>query len=145
MQRSIIKTPASPDRSFRRRVILFLIFRRLRQAIRHSRQSSWTIYFKMPTHIVFSLCNSDRLIQKSKLYNRVQIQIERKTMTRNRYNYLTPSVPRQQRERRTHLKQWNHNQNSPSRKQKGQFLSQISAKRLSKIKISPWHTCKDTQ
>ena len=45
-------------------------------------------------------------------------------MIRNRYNYLTPSVPRHQRERRTHLKQRRHNQNSTSRKPKGQFLSQ---------------------
>ena len=29
--------------------------------------------------------------------------LNRKTVIRNRYNYLTPSVPRQQRERRTHL------------------------------------------
>ena len=41
--------------------------------------------------------------------------------------------PRHQTERRTHLKQRHHNQNSTSRNPKGQFLSQF-AKRLSKIK-----------
>ena len=51
-------------------------------------------------------------------------------MIRNRYNYLTPSVQDTKKERRTHLKQRHHNQNTTSRKQK-------LAKRLSKIKISP--------
>ena len=50
-------------------------------------------------------------------------QIERKAMIRNRYNYLKPPVPRHQRERRTHLKQRHHNQNTTSKKPKGQFLS----------------------
>ena len=44
--------------------------------------------------------------------------------------------PRHQRERRAHLKQWHHNQNTTSRKPKGQFLSRKMAKQLSKIKIS---------
>ena len=50
------------------------------------------------------------------------IEIERKAMIRNRYNYLLPSVPRHQRERRTHLKERHHNQNTTSRKPKGQIL-----------------------
>ena len=47
---------------------------------------------------------------------------------------------RHQRERRAH-----QNQNTTSRKLKGQFLSQKFTKRLSKINISPRHTCKDIQ
>ena len=43
--------------------------------------------------------------------------------------------PRHQRERRMHLKQRHHNQNTTSRKPNGQFLSQKLDKRLSKIKI----------
>ena len=53
--------------------------------------------------------------------------------------------PRHQRERRTHLKQRHHNQNITSRKPKGQFISQKLAKRLSKIKPLPGHTCKGIQ
>ena len=53
--------------------------------------------------------------------------------------------PRHQRERRTHLKQRHRNQNTTSRKPKGQFLSQKLAKRLSKIQITPGHTCIDIQ
>ena len=49
-------------------------------------------------------------------------------MIRNRYNYLTPSVPRLQRETRAHLKQRHHNKNTTSRKPKGQFLSQTTIK-----------------
>ena len=41
-----------------------------------------------------------------------------KAIIRNRYNYLTPSVPRHQKERRTHLKQRHHNQNTTSRERK---------------------------
>ena len=41
--------------------------------------------------------------------------------------------PRRQRGRRTHLKQGHNNQNTTSRKLKGQFLFQKLAKRLSKI------------
>ena len=48
-------------------------------------------------------------------------KIGRKAMIRNRHNYLTPSVLRHQRERRTHLKYGHHNQNTTSRKPKGQF------------------------
>ena len=44
---------------------------------------------------------------------------------------------RHQRERRTHLKQQHHNQNTTSRKPKAQFLSQTLAKRLSKMKPLP--------
>ena len=42
----------------------------------------------------------------------------------------------------THLKQRHHNQNTTSRKPKGQFLSPKLAKRLSKIKFLTGHTCK---
>ena len=42
--------------------------------------------------------------------------------------------PRYQRGKRPHLKQQYHNQNSTSRKPKGQFLSQKLAERLSKMK-----------
>ena len=63
--------------------------------------------------------------------------IERTAMIMNPYNYLTPSVPRHQRERRTHLKPRHYNQNTTSRKPKGQPLSQKLAKRLSQITISP--------
>ena len=56
-------------------------------------------------------------------------------MIRNRYNYITSSV--QERERRTHLKQRHHNQNTTSRKPKGQFLTQtIGQNGVSKIKVS---------
>ena len=41
--------------------------------------------------------------------------------------------PETKRERRTHLKQRHHNQNTTSRKPKQQFLSQKLAERLSKI------------
>ena len=63
-------------------------------------------------------------------------------MIRNRYNYLAPSVSRHQRERRTHLKQRHHNQTLQAESQQDS-LSQKLAKRLSKIKFSPGHTCKD--
>ena len=44
-------------------------------------------------------------------------------MIRNQYNYLTPSIrPRHNREKRTHLKQWHHNQNTTSE----EFLSLYS-------------------
>ena len=47
-----------------------------------------------------------------------------------------------QRERRTHLKQRHHNQNTTNRIPKGPFLSQTSARWLL-IKKSARHTCKD--
>ena len=50
---------------------------------------------------------------------------------------------RHQLERMTYLKQRHYNQTSTSRQPKGQFLSQILAKWLSKIKLSPGHTYKD--
>ena len=53
--------------------------------------------------------------------------------------------PRHQRKNKTHLQQRHHNQNTANRKPKGQFLSHKLAKRLSKIKILPRHTCKDIQ
>ena len=43
--------------------------------------------------------------------------------------------PRRQKEGRTYLKQRHHNENTTSKKPKGQVLSQKLAKRLSKIKI----------
>ena len=85
--------------------------------------------------------------QKHKRLYCTVISIEKKVMIRNRYNCLTPSVPRHQRERMTHLKKRHHNQNTtkkgrtvqgvpqspqkpqsfpdtkPNRKPKGQFLS----------------------
>ena len=50
---------------------------------------------------------------------------------------------RHQMERRTHLKQRQHNQNTTNRKPKGQFLFRKSAKRLSKIRISHAKTYND--
>ena len=50
---------------------------------------------------------------------------------------------RHQKERRMHLRQWYHNQNTTSRKPKRQFLSHKLATWLSKIKIPPGHTYKD--
>ena len=55
-------------------------------------------------------------------------------MITNRYNYLTFFRSRRKREKRTHIKQWHHNQNTTSRKPKEQFLSPKLAKCLSKIK-----------
>ena len=57
-------------------------------------------------------------------------------MIRNRYNYLTPSVLRYQRERRVHLKQRHHNKTLQAESQKGSFVPPKKiTKRLSKIKI----------
>ena len=53
--------------------------------------------------------------------------------------------PRHQRERRTHLKQLPHNHNFTRRKPKGQFHFPKLAKRLSKLKQSPRHACRNTQ
>ena len=64
-------------------------------------------------------------------------------MIRNRYNYLTPSVQDTKRERKAHFKQRHHNQDTTSRKLKGQFLSLKIAKWLSKTKKNLLgHTCK---
>ena len=43
--------------------------------------------------------------------------------------------PRHKRERKTNLKQQPHNQNTTSKKPKGQFFSQKKTKRLSKINL----------
>ena len=68
----------------------------------------------------------------------MECEIERKAVIRYWYNYLTPFVPRHQRERRAHLKQRHHNQDTTRGKPRGQSVfSRILAKRISKIKISP--------
>ena len=54
-----------------------------------------------------------------------------------------PFRPRNQRERRSCLKQLHHNQNTTRRKPNGQIISQILTKRLSKIEFSSGHRCKD--
>ena len=60
-------------------------------------------------------------------------------------NFPNTFRPRHQRKRKTHFKQRHHNENTTSRKAKGQFLSHNLAKRQSKIKISPEYTCKPQQ
>ena len=65
-------------------------------------------------------------------------------MIKNRHNYLTLSVL-DQREGRAHLKQRHHNQNTTSRKPKGQFFPQTDQTAVQNKKKSPWYTCKDIQ
>ena len=55
-------------------------------------------------------------------------------MIRNRYNYITPSVPRHQRERKSHLKVTAPQSRHYNQKAKRIVSSQNMAKRLSKIK-----------
>ena len=59
-------------------------------------------------------------------------------MVRHRYNYSAPSAQdtkgKDTKGKEGRTKQQHHNQNTTSRKPKGQFLSQKMAKRLSKLK-----------
>ena len=83
-----------------------------------------------------------------KTYNKSPHRINHKA-TKSKTNTGTTAlersveqITRHQRERRTNLKERHLNQNSTSWKPKKQFISQTLAKRLSKVNISPWHTCK---
>ena len=76
------------------------------------------------------------------------MKLERKTMTMNRYNYLTPCVQDTRGKEGATLKKKQQKKKKQKKlqaeSQKDNFFPKQMAKRLSKIKKkSPRHTCKD--